>query len=114
MTSLNLELYRKLYLIRKAEEAICRHYGEDEMKTPVHLSLGEEAITTGVVHALSPEDQLLKLLKANNSRAFSIFPTTGIWNMWESVKTFTAGTVQEMSLRNGSRSIRSKYNGRSC
>ncbi|MEI7590060.1 MAG: thiamine pyrophosphate-dependent dehydrogenase E1 component subunit alpha [Deltaproteobacteria bacterium] len=57
MTSLNLELYRKLYLIRKAEEAICRHYGEDEMKTPVHLSLGEEAIATGVIHALSPEDQ---------------------------------------------------------
>nr|WP_321397861.1 thiamine pyrophosphate-dependent dehydrogenase E1 component subunit alpha [uncultured Desulfobacter sp.] len=56
-SSLNLELYRKMYLIRKTEEAICRHYGEDEMKTPVHLSLGEEAIATGVIHALSPEDQ---------------------------------------------------------
>ncbi len=57
MTSLNLDLYRKMYLIRKAEEAICRHYPEDEMKTPVHLSVGEEAIAAGVIHALAPEDQ---------------------------------------------------------
>jgi hypothetical protein len=26
MTALNLELYRKLYLIRKAEESICHHF----------------------------------------------------------------------------------------
>lgn len=57
MTSLNLELYRKMYLIRKTEEAICHHYNEDEMKTPVHISIGEEAIATGVIHALTPEDQ---------------------------------------------------------
>ena len=57
MISLNLELYRKMVLIRKTEEAICRHYGEDEMKTPVHLSLGEEAIAAGVIHTLGPEDQ---------------------------------------------------------
>jgi acetoin:2,6-dichlorophenolindophenol oxidoreductase subunit alpha len=57
MTKLNLDLYRKMYLIRKAEEAICRHYPEDEMKTPVHLSVGEEAIAAGVIHALAPEDQ---------------------------------------------------------
>jgi TPP-dependent pyruvate/acetoin dehydrogenase alpha subunit len=58
MTSLNLELYRKMVLIRKTEEAICLHYSEDEMKTPVHLSLGEEAIAAGVIHALAPEDQI--------------------------------------------------------
>jgi len=57
MISLNIELYQKMYLIRKAEEAICWHYSEDEMKTPVHLSVGEEAIAAGVIHALSPQDQ---------------------------------------------------------
>jgi acetoin:2,6-dichlorophenolindophenol oxidoreductase subunit alpha len=57
MASLNLVLYRKMVLIRKTEEAICRHYPEDEMKTPVHLSVGEEAIAAGVIHALAPEDQ---------------------------------------------------------
>ncbi|MHC1729356.1 MAG: thiamine pyrophosphate-dependent dehydrogenase E1 component subunit alpha [Syntrophobacteraceae bacterium] len=57
MVSSSLALYRKMYLIRRTEEAICRHYSEDEMKTPVHLSLGEEAIAAGVIHALGAEDQ---------------------------------------------------------
>ena len=55
---LNLELYRKMYLIRKAEENIRVHYPENEMKTPVHLSLGEEAIVAGVSGALGKDDQI--------------------------------------------------------
>jgi len=55
---LNLELYKKVYLIRKSEETIIRDYMEDEMKTPVHLSVGEEAIAAGVVHATEKDDQL--------------------------------------------------------
>ena len=43
-----LRLYRKLLLIRQAEERIRREYPQDEMKTPVHLSIGEEAIPVGV------------------------------------------------------------------
>jgi len=54
----NLELYKKLYLIRTAEEAIIRYYSEDEMKTPMHMSAGEEAITAGICHALRKEDQV--------------------------------------------------------
>jgi TPP-dependent pyruvate/acetoin dehydrogenase alpha subunit len=53
-----LELYRKLYLIRRAEEKIREHYNEDEMKTPMHMSMGEEAIAVGVCHALQPDDQV--------------------------------------------------------
>lgn len=56
---LNIELYRKMYLIRKAETAICDHYTEDEMKTPMHMSMGGEAICAGLCHALKPEDQVL-------------------------------------------------------
>ncbi len=56
---LNLELYRKLYLIRRAEEKIQEHYSEDEMKTPMHMSMGAEAISAGVCHALGPESQVL-------------------------------------------------------
>lgn len=55
---LNLELYRKIYLIRKAEEEIRQYYPENEMKTPMHMSMGEEAIAVGVCHALGPEDQV--------------------------------------------------------
>jgi len=57
-TELNLELYKKVYLIRKAEEKIQEHYMEDEMKTPMHMSMGEEAIVAGVCQALKAEDQI--------------------------------------------------------
>ena len=59
MTSLNLELYRKMYLIRKSEETIQEYYPQDDMKTPMHMSMGEEAIVAGVVGALKSEDQVL-------------------------------------------------------
>lgn len=49
-----LALYRTLLLARRAEEAIRGVYGSDEMKTPVHLGIGQEAIPVGVCHALPP------------------------------------------------------------
>ena len=46
------------HLIRRSEEKIIEHYHEDEMKTPMHMSMGEEAIAVGVCHALKKEDQV--------------------------------------------------------
>lgn len=54
-----LELYRKVLLIRRAEEKIQEHYLEDEMKTPVHLYIGQEAVAVGVCDALAPGDPLV-------------------------------------------------------
>ncbi len=51
-------LYRKTYRIRRAEQAIIEHYNEDDMKTPMHMSMGEEAITAGVCTALKKGDKL--------------------------------------------------------
>jgi TPP-dependent pyruvate/acetoin dehydrogenase alpha subunit len=45
-------LYRKLVLTRRAEEKIQKEYFNDEMKTPVHLGIGGEAIAVGVCHCL--------------------------------------------------------------
>jgi len=56
--NLNLELYRKLYLIRTSEEKIIEHYFEDEMKTPMHMSMGSEAISVGICQALKPQDHV--------------------------------------------------------
>ena len=64
---LNLELYEKLYLIRRSEEMIQKHYMEDEMKTPVHLSVGEEAIAVGVTHALGHKDQFLGTYRSHGT-----------------------------------------------
>ena len=62
---LNLELYKKLYLARKAEEKIREYYMEDEMKTPMHMSMGEEAIAVGVCHALRAEDQVFATYRSH-------------------------------------------------
>jgi len=47
-----LSLYRKLILARRAEEKIRQEYFRDEIKTPVHLGIGGEAIPVGVCHCL--------------------------------------------------------------
>ena len=49
-------MYNRLYLIRSAENKIIEHYLEDEMKTPMHMSKGGEAIPVGVLSALGPDD----------------------------------------------------------
>ncbi len=62
---LNLDLYKKLYLARRAEKKIREHYMEDEMKTPMHMSMGEEAIAVGVCHALKAEDQVFATYRSH-------------------------------------------------
>jgi len=52
LSKLLLDLYKKIYLIREAEDEIRREYYNDEMKTPMHMSRGSEAIAGGVCHAL--------------------------------------------------------------
>jgi pyruvate dehydrogenase E1 component alpha subunit len=57
-SELNLRFYKKLYLIRKCEEKIIEHYSEDQMKTPMHMSMGAEAIAVGICEALEAGDQV--------------------------------------------------------
>jgi pyruvate dehydrogenase E1 component alpha subunit len=53
-----LDLYGKMLRIRLVEEAIADHYGEGEMRCPVHLSIGQEAAAVGVCEALAPTDKV--------------------------------------------------------
>jgi len=62
---LNLELYGKLYLIRRSEEIIREYYSEDEMKTPMHMSMGEEAIAVGVCSVLKDSDQIFSTYRSH-------------------------------------------------
>lgn len=55
---LSEKLYRKLYLIRKTEKVIQKYYNDNDMKTPMHMSIGEEAIVAGICGALSKKDQV--------------------------------------------------------
>src|ERR1700692_3376071 len=49
-------LYRSIYRIRRVEEEIARIYPSDKIKSPVHLSIGQEAVSVGVCEALRPKD----------------------------------------------------------
>ena len=51
-----LLLYREMLRIRLIEEEIERRYCEDEMKTPIHLVIGQEASSVGVCAALNKDD----------------------------------------------------------
>src|SRR5579872_6569110 len=48
--------YRSLYRIRRLEEEVARAYPTDRIKSPVHLSIGQEAVSVGVCEALRPDD----------------------------------------------------------
>lgn len=56
--NLDLDLYKKMFLIRTAEEKIRAYYPKDEIKSPTHLAIGEEAIAAGVITATSPNNQI--------------------------------------------------------
>jgi len=49
-------IYRSLRRIRRAEEEVARIYPTDKIKSPVHLSIGQEAVSVGVCDVLRPED----------------------------------------------------------
>ncbi len=51
-------LYRSLVRIRRVEEDVARVYPTDKIKSPVHLSIGQEAVAVGVCDALRRDDVL--------------------------------------------------------
>jgi TPP-dependent pyruvate/acetoin dehydrogenase alpha subunit len=53
-----IQLYKKSLLIRIVEETIAEKYSEQEMRCPIHLSIGQEASATGVCLALTSKDIL--------------------------------------------------------
>jgi len=55
-----------MLFIRLVEEKIAEKYSENLMRCPVHLSIGQEAVASGVCAHLSPND---KLISAHRSHA---------------------------------------------
>lgn len=54
-----MELYNVMLEIRRTELKIAELYHEDEMKTPIHLCIGQEAVAAGVCANLTIEDYVL-------------------------------------------------------
>jgi len=53
-----LRMHRDMLRIRLVEESIAARYAEQEMRCPVHLSIGQEATAVGVCHALQHTDRV--------------------------------------------------------
>jgi len=66
MTQTNPQvLLRKMLRIRRIEEAIADRYAEQEMRCPMHLCIGQEAIAVGVCDALSDDDVMFSNHRAH-------------------------------------------------
>jgi TPP-dependent pyruvate/acetoin dehydrogenase alpha subunit len=64
-SELLLRLYREMLRIRVVEEQIAARYSEQEMRCPVHLSVGQEAVAAGVSVALAPRDYAMSTHRAH-------------------------------------------------
>ncbi len=53
-----LDIYKNMLRIRLVEEEIAKRYSEQNMRCPVHLSIGQEAIASGVMNNLNKEDKI--------------------------------------------------------
>jgi len=51
-----LELYNKILFIRLVEEEIAKRYSDQEMRCPVHLSIGQEAQAVAICQYLKKKD----------------------------------------------------------
>lgn len=49
-------IYRSLRRMRRAEEVTAEIYPSDKIKSPVHLSIGQEAVTVGVIDVIEEFD----------------------------------------------------------
>lgn len=60
-----LELYRRMLRIRRTEEALATRYLEQQMRCPMHLCIGQEAVAAGVCVALRNTDRVFSNHRAH-------------------------------------------------
>lgn len=58
-TEKSYEIYKKMLKIRLVEEAIIKEYPLKEIRTPVHLYIGQEAIASGIAAHLNDNDYII-------------------------------------------------------
>ena len=61
-----IQLFKELLRIRLVEQTIAKRYGEQKMRCPVHLSIGQEAVAVGICSNLRKQD---KVFTAHRSHA---------------------------------------------
>ena len=61
----SVEHHRAMLRIRLVEQAIAERYAEQQMRCPMHLCIGQEAIAVGVCAALQPGDKVFSNHRAH-------------------------------------------------
>ena len=101
-----IELYKTLYLIRRSEELIIERYREDDMKTPMHMSMGEEAIVGGVVAALQKRDQAFGTYRSHALYLAKTKDTDGFFaELYGKASGSAHGKAGSMHLANPSKNV---------
>jgi pyruvate dehydrogenase E1 component alpha subunit len=63
---LRLEMHRQLLRVRHGEHLLARLYKDQEMRTPTHFGLGQEAVAVGVCSALNADDVVYSHHRCHN------------------------------------------------
>lgn len=63
---LKLELYKKMLSIRLCERRIQTEWHTDDMKTPVHMSIGQEGLVVGALATVSPQAKLFGTYRSHS------------------------------------------------
>ena len=60
-----MKLFFEMLRIRRVEESLAKRYAEQEMRCPMHLCIGQEAIAVGVSAALKNSDKVFSNHRAH-------------------------------------------------
>lgn len=76
-----LDLYRQLLLIRRSEERLSTMFADGEVPGFIHLSIGQEAVSVGVMSALTAEDTIASTHRGHGHAIAKGLPLDGFF--WE-------------------------------
>lgn len=74
-----LALYRTLLLIRRSEERLGTMFADGEVPGFIHLSIGQEAVSAGVMAALTPEDTIASTHRGHGHALAKGLPLDGFF-----------------------------------
>ncbi len=99
MNTINSELYERLLTIRKVEEKIIEVYPTDKIKSPVHLSIGQEYIALATCYFLVEKDAVF-----GTYRSHALYLAKGgslnqmIYELFGKNKSYSKGKAGSMHL----------------
>lgn len=65
-TELLVQMHKELIRIRQTEATLAERYKQQEMRTPVHFGIGQEAVAVGVCSALNNSDVVYSHHRSHN------------------------------------------------